>query len=199
MDNRFFKEHLYDNESRVQDVFSTQHDSVWLNRDKTRCILFARGQFDNWCVYIVEKDEFDIWHAYAPIDRYYFERLYFLGMLSDRGLTLQKVYGHVLHMFEFMHSNPKIVSHEVINEIDRMCYTYYGDLHDMAFEVFMCVYFGMVAEENKEGTKLGRLIKMHGIHNLLCNQLSVDIAADCTRGHSWRDILAECDALGLIR
>jgi hypothetical protein len=54
----------------------------------------------------------------------------------------------------------------------------------------------MIAEEQKQYTKLGKRIKRLGIHMLLIEQLSVHEAANIMRGMGWRDIAVLCDERG---
>ena len=50
----------------------------------------------------------------------------------------------------------------------------------------------MVAEENKQFTKLGKRIKRLGIHQILQENLDVAKAAQYSRGMKWREIHDEC-------
>ena len=92
-----------------------------------------------------------------------------------------------------------IVDNDVIAWIDKVTVEHYGQYSDMAKELFMLVYYGMVGEENRPNTKLGSLIKILGLTKLLINQDAPDVAANCMRDKPWQLIKAECDALGLTR
>ena len=54
----------------------------------------------------------------------------------------------------------------------------------------------MIAEENKAFTRLGRRIKRLGVYGLLLEDMSVEHAADFTRGMRWKDIAAMCSERG---
>ena len=183
-------------------VAGSLHDLAWLNEVETKAIVFGQGSFDLWCAYLIalNPDPSDNrWYAFAAKDAYYFERLYFLGTRMDEGLTLKKVYGHLMHLFELALRKPGVVDMDAISYIYRVSKEHYACWAGMAREMFFHVYYGMIAEENKANTRLGCLIKIHGLHELLIGQRPVDIASNCTRGLSWHEIQAECDAYGLVR
>lgn len=54
----------------------------------------------------------------------------------------------------------------------------------------------MIAEEQKQFTRLGKRIKRLGIHMLLLESKSVHEAANFIRGMGWRDIATHCDERG---
>ena len=58
------------------------------------------------------------------------------------------------------------------------------------------IYAAMVAEENKQFTRLGKRIKRLGVHQLLKEGLSPKEAANWSRGKAWRDLAAECEKRG---
>ena len=55
---------------------------------------------------------------------------------------------------------------------------------------------GMVAEEKKAGTRLGKRIKRLGVYKLLVENLSVEESANFMRGMNWRQIDALCRERG---
>ena len=54
----------------------------------------------------------------------------------------------------------------------------------------------MIAEEQKQFTRLGKRIKCLGIHMLLFEEKSVHEEANLTLDMGWRDIAALCDERG---
>ena len=54
----------------------------------------------------------------------------------------------------------------------------------------------MVAEENKQFTKLGRRVKRLGMHQVLRDRIPPAQAADFSRGRTWQEIDAECRERG---
>lgn len=58
------------------------------------------------------------------------------------------------------------------------------------------VYAGMLAENNKAFTKLGKRIKRLGMHVMLCESGQVTFAAHFMRGKGWREIDEMCRQRG---
>lgn len=58
--------------------------------------------------------------------------------------------------------------------------------------LFTILYAGMVAEENKVNTKLGKRIKRLGMYQISLEDMSAQQAANYSRGMSWREIAREC-------
>lgn len=65
-------------------------------------------------------------------------------------------------------------------------------------QIYTILYMGMVAEERKAGTRLGKRIKRLGVHKLLVENQSVSDAANFMRGMRWREIDALCSARGYL-
>ena len=61
---------------------------------------------------------------------------------------------------------------------------------------FSIIYMGMVAEENKAFTKLGKRVKRLGVHQVLVDKLNYNDAASFSRGKKWYDISEECNQKG---
>ena len=165
-----------------------------------RGLFFSKGKFDDYCAYLYAADDNGYAHIYAALDVYYFERLYWFATDHEFGLSLQIVYNHALALFHRVCMQPvKNIDDNTLAYIDYFTRLYYGKQRVFAKEIFMHIYYGMIAEENKANTKLGCLIKMHGIYNLLINQLSLEESANCMCGTNWMTIKSECDRMGLIR
>jgi hypothetical protein len=54
----------------------------------------------------------------------------------------------------------------------------------------------MIAEENKENTKLGKRIKRLGMYQTLVEKLDPFLAANFSRGMKWQEIDEECHKRG---
>jgi hypothetical protein len=61
---------------------------------------------------------------------------------------------------------------------------------------FACIYMGMIAEENKAGTRLGKRIKRLAIHQILCEGMSVASATNFSRGMKWPVLDQLCRSKG---
>lgn len=55
---------------------------------------------------------------------------------------------------------------------------------------------GMIAEENKENTQLGKQIKRLGVHQVLIEKMGCNEAANFSKGIRWRQIDAICSSKG---
>ena len=79
--------------------------------------------------------------------------------------------------------------------IERIALTYEGK--ELEFEkIFTIMYMGMIAEEKKRFTKLGKRIKRLGVHKLLQEGAGVDHSANFMRGLKWREIDRLCRERG---
>lgn len=194
-----FVSSLNENVCSFANIQNSYHDCLSANHSDTKKIAFATGKVDDWCVYILQADAQGVWYAHAVKDSYYFERLYWLGTLTNAGLSLRKVHGHMVELFVRQQINRGKVDNQVVDWIDKVTVEQYGPYSDMAKELFMLVYYGMIGEENRVNTKLGSLIKILGLTKLLVNQDAVDVASNCMCGKPWQSIKAECDALGFTR
>ena len=147
-------------------------------------LFFGKGFFDDWAAYCgTPCDDGRIWCA-MPKDRYYFEIVQLLA--SYHGVDT--VYLDLLHIFE---RTGKKVDRKLIDRIFFMSVRY-GSNQPWFFNAAMHIYYGMIAEENKENTKLGRSIKMNGLYSLLKGGRSVQESADECRNKRWQEIQAEC-------
>ena len=88
----------------------------------------------------------------------------------------------------------KEVAPDVLTFIDEVADSY-GAMRLRSSQMYTILYLGMVAEERKAGSRLGKRIKRLGVHKLLVEKQSVSNAANFMRGMRWREI----DALGMTR
>lgn len=145
---------------------------------------FARGNFDEWCVYVTTPKGL----RRPPLDRNYFS---FLKRLAEQ-FGPQRVYNDFVRVYE---ETEKHVDEKVFSLISHIASGYPG--WELRVEqVFSILYLTMIAEENKAFTRLGRRIKRLGVYGLLLEGLSVEQAADFSRGMRWQDIAAMCSERG---
>lgn len=81
-------------------------------------------------------------------------------------------------------------------DMDKELSKDYGEHSNKFAIVFTIIYLGMVAEENKVGTKLGKRIKRLGIHQVLYDRYFPTAAANFSRGLPWTRIDNECKLRG---
>lgn len=157
-------------------ILTTFDDGSYLEYDK--------GSFDKWCVYLTRPNQ----SRYPPRDSQYF------SSLTEYANTYgaQKVYDDFVRVYD---KTTKEVSDEVFSDIKEIAKEYGSDETDVAID-FSIMYMGMIAEEKKAGTKLGKRIKRLGVHQVLIDGMDYKIAANFSRGMGWRDIDKECKDRG---
>ena len=192
-------------EIKLRDALFNARDKHYLNKEKNLCIFFARGKIDNWCAYVAKRDEDRKWHLYAPKDKFYFERIFYVAYNQDKAYPnrkqspFQRIYNEVMHIAEIMFFDPTHVSEEICNEIDRIVISYTEEneiYQDMLKLALYEIYYGMIAEENKEGTILGRKIKMLGLYDMLINRKGINVSCDCNRNVPVGVLMTECNNIG---
>lgn len=142
---------------------------------------FSQGNFDNFCVYIVDENR----NRTAPHDTEYFSDLKLLA----ETVGTDKVYEDFVKVYNM---TGKTLEQSVLDEISLLSREY-GTKSGMADVTFTILYATMIAEENKEYTKLGKRIKRLGVHMILKEQMSISEAANFTKGMRWRDIDRICN------
>lgn len=147
-------------------------------------IFFGRGKFDRYCAYAGMFGPTGEFWCGMPTDKYYFEMIESMAAIYGR----DRVYADLKHIFE---QCGKQLDDRLLDRIYRIAIGY-GPNFGIAYNMMLHVYYGMIAEENKAGTILGKSIKMNGIHSLLYGGVGVDAAADECRGKPWQQIRSEC-------
>ena len=129
------------------------------------------GNFDNYCVYYVNNAKgIDV----APKDMEYFNKLRKLGKIYG----MEVIYNDFVRVYE---KTTKKIDPSVLEYITSLSQNYGKDSLSVDV-VFTILYMGMIAEENKKNTKLGKRIKRLGIHYLLMESKAVSKAANFMRG-----------------
>ena len=105
----------------------------------------------------------------------------------------EKLYQDYLKVYE--HTG-KELDHKVLLAITRLAQREYGQDAFLADYLLTVLYAGMIAEENKENTKLGKRVKRLGVHGILMEGQSAQMAANLTRGMKYQQIEAMCEAKG---
>lgn len=147
---------------------------------------YASGNFDQWCVYMVNPSKN---YRRPPLDVDYF------GFLKEQSRTYgaEKIYNDFVVFYE---QTRKTVEQRVLDLIEHIAVLGYGDKWLEFTKIFTILYMGMLAEENKAFTRLGKRIKRLGMHKLLIENESVGEAANFMRGMGWRQIDAMCKERG---
>jgi len=147
---------------------------------------YAEGNFDHWCVYMVNPSKN---FRRPPLDVDYF------GFLSEQSKTSgsKKIYADFVSVYNLTQKN---IDNSVLEYIEKLTATEYGAMQLEFSKIFTILYMGMLAEENKAFTRLGKRIKRLGMHKLLIEHESVASAANFMRGMGWKQIDAMCSERG---
>jgi len=144
------------------------------------------------------KDAWYVWYESPHLTRITkdFEMLTLLKKLDD--MYNQHIYDDVKQIFDAIPakgSGDTLPEEDVHASIIQMA-TNYGKNEKLVVVLLAYVYWAMIAEENKENTRLGKRVKMLGIHNVLKDGMSPKDAAKCTFGKSNGYIVNECKKRG---
>lgn len=141
---------------------------------------YDEGKFDAWCVYLTRPGV----ERYAPRDFQYFKRL---SEYADK-YGSDRLYNDFVALYNLTDKNLKS---SVLDKIEEITSAYGDDSLNIAID-FTIMYMGMIAEENKKFTKLGKRVKRLGVYQVLKEGMSSYEAANFSRGKTWRDIDAIC-------
>ena len=145
------------------------------------CLEIDRGSFDDNCVYVVKDGK-----RTPPRDVDYFQEMRNYGEKYGNA----RIYGDFVKIYDLVTNEWK---EEHLLYVTNVSSTYGADSQELDM-LFTILYMGMIAEERKANTRLGKRIKRLGVHMLLLEGREVDDAANCMRGMNWREIDALCKA-----
>jgi hypothetical protein len=144
-------------------------------------ISFVNGNFDEWCIEIT----YPTGKKTYPKDSEYFTEL------KELNETEPTIYEDFVTIYDLTEKEP---TQEVKDLCNKLASKYKKP--NKVERLFLTLYAGMIAEENKADTKLGKRIKRLGMHQLLVEQGHPVIVANYSRGLNWKAIDAECKARG---
>lgn len=142
-----------------------------------RAVIFDTGNFDDWCVYVVEANGYKM----APFDETYFGELY---VMSNK-YPQNKVYNDFVLIYD---RTTKLIDTSVLKLIDDLVNTYAQEDRVIIEQWFSVIYAGMMAEENKEFAILKKRVKRLGMHQVLMLHKSAKVAAEFSKGKKWREL-----------
>jgi hypothetical protein len=145
---------------------------------------FSRGRFDAYCVFEVTPDGKRV----PPRDTDYFNTLIRCGEV----LSKRQVYDDFVVVYEL---TSNVLDAQVIKTISDLAERYSSAQLDFSKAMTM-VYAGMIAENNKAFTKLGKRIKRLGLFMLLNEDGAVEFSANFMRGKGWQEIDRMCRERG---
>lgn len=147
-------------------------------------ISFGRGKFDNWCIYVERVTEPDE-KFFFPLDSWYFTEL------ARIDSNQPGIYEDFVKIYD---KTNKEIDKQVLQDIVDISSKY--EEHHLVELIFGILYAGMIAEENKYQTKLGKRIKRLGMYQTLVDKIDPNEAANFSRGMKWYDIDEECKRRG---
>lgn len=133
-------------------------------------LIFDRGKFDDWCVYLVDNNEARM----TPLDKDYFS---YLVYLSSKYGNL-KVYKDFADIYKVTTDS---INNQSLNNICDISKTYNVEDSLTVWKVLTILYAAMIAEENKVETVLRKRIKALGVHQVLFENMSPDEAAQFSK------------------
>lgn len=143
------------------------------------------GKFDRWCVYYTNSEGKKI----APRDVDYFEDLYQFSKKYGQ----DKIYTDYVKIYD---KTKKEVEKEGLDYIEQIAKEYEEQDILKIDKIFTIIYMGMIAEERKENTKLGKRIKRLGVHALLQENKTVKESATFMIGKRWYELDKICREMG---
>jgi hypothetical protein len=147
------------------------------NLANSRKVVFDRGKFDDWCVYVEEASGV----KKAPYDSMYFKDLQNLSKIYPD----KKIYNDFVQIYN--HTSEKI-DIKVLNLIDKIVSTYNYRHKIIAEQWFSVIYAGMIAEENKKNAVLKKRVKRLGMHQVLVLGMAPETAAKFSYGKKWYEL-----------
>ncbi len=144
---------------------------------------YDNGTFDEWCVYFI-----DARRRVAPKDIDYFIRLRKMA----RRYGSKKIYTDFVKIYDAVGPLPEMAVLEKITALAAG----YGDDSLVMDKLFTILYAGMIAEENKEKAVLKKRVKRLGMHQVLCEGMAPEVAANFSKGKKAREIAVACRKRG---
>lgn len=149
-----------------------------------RRLEFDQGRFDAWCIYLVAPTG----RRTVPRDADYFTDL---AALTQRH-PADQLYADFVAVYA---ATTPAIAPAVLEDIRARATGYGADTAQVEW-VLTVLYAGMVAEECKVGTRLGKRIKRLGVHQVVVEGLPPAEAAVFSRGEPWRWLAEECRRRG---
>lgn len=145
---------------------------------------YDRGAFDDHCVWLTRPGQ----RRYPPRDVEYFGQLRQLSLRHGA----RPLYDDFVRIYN---ATTGAIAPAILDHITGLAAPYGSDILAVDL-VFTTLYAGMVAEEQKANTRLGKRIKRLGVHQVLCESAEPLTAGHFSRGRGWRWIADECTRRG---
>lgn len=160
----------------MEQIIKTFLDGSFLEYDK--------GCFDDWCVYLTQPSG----KRKPPRDIDYFSAI----KTYAAKYGIEKIYNDYVRIYEM---TGKQVETDSLHRITEISSGYGHDALQIDI-IFSILYMTMIAEEQKENTRLGKRIKRLGIYALLFENKTVSESANFMSGMGWKEIDNLCRQRG---
>ena len=147
------------------------------NIRNNRKVVFDKGKFDDWGIYIVEADGTK--NAALEID--YFTDLKELNKLYENN----KVYKDFLKVY---FPTDETISSAILTLIDDIVLTYQPEHQPIIEQWFTVIYAETIANENKKNTLLKKRVKHLGVHQDSIQDFTPADDAHFNFGKKWREL-----------
>ena len=151
-------------------------------------LKFGHGNFDDWCVFLTRKTDNINVEDFKPRDWQYFKKLQHYASIYGDDL----LYKDFVAIYD---ATSKNISSDVFDKIKCLSKKYVGNELNISI-IFSILYMGMIAEENKKGTHLGKRIKRLGMHQILKENVNYKEAANFSRNKRWQYLDKICKNKG---
>jgi hypothetical protein len=145
-------------------------------------MVFAKGRFDAWCIYQIRGKTA---YAIKDVDAFRTLEKYTVGL---ERFSLNKDF---LYMFDMV---TKVINYDVVERIKFNSKKYFNQIEIEYIYIFL--YAGMIAEENKVKAILKKFIKRLGVHQVLIEKHDAVRAANYSKGRKWQELKLESESRG---
>lgn len=151
---------------------------------ETVILAYDKGKFDQWCVYEISGET-----KKALTDANCFQKLKILAKQYGN----DKIYQDYVQIY---HKTEKEIQKEVLQEIDKIAFTYSEQDQVVVNVLFTEIYMMMISEQNKEKALLGKRIKRLGIHMVLIDHQPIMIATNYSKKKKFEELDRVCKNKG---
>ena len=140
-----------------------------------RKVIFDKGKFDDWCVYILENNG----QKKMPKEETCLTDL----MYIDRFYPSGKVYEDFLDIYDMA---SKKIDPSVLMTIDNLCTTY-NEEHQLIMQQWLAVLYAyMIAEENKSRSILKKRTLRLALYQMFKLGMQPFKASEFSKGKDWQ-------------
>lgn len=172
-------------------TFSVKYGDIQNKRDMCcvypgYTIFFGRGSFDDFCAYLIRTEDK---LCAMPLDEDYLRMLDNAAMWFSAAMLWRDI-------LDIYNQATKKVSHKTLEDIYLKSQEYKG-AQAMVRQVFLHLYYGMIADGNRPGYKLGGMVKAMAARRVLLEGIDPVTAANESRMYSCEELRELCHKRGI--